>query len=75
MNRDEMEAVRHREYLERQERVFERKQENWRLNALKGKTCTLEQCGKNFSDTDEYYVHLNKHKEEMRRRLVCTEDK
>ena len=75
MNRDEMEEVRHKEYLERQERVFERKQENWRLNALRGKTCMMEQCGKNFSDTNEFYAHLEKHKAEMRRRLVCTQDK
>ena len=74
MDREKKEEARHSAYLEKQERVFLKKQENWIKLAEAGRTCTLEKCGKNFSDLTLFEAHLAEHKADMRRRRVCTQD-
>ena len=75
MNRDETEAARHLAYLARQEREFQRRREAWVREAARGKTCRLEKCGRNFTDVMEFEVHQEEHKEDMKRRLVCSQER
>ena len=95
MNRDEAEAAHHAAFLDKQERVFHRRQQVFRLLIstivsrkmylhkciLKawekfvsaGRTCRLEKCGFNSKDHAEFEAHLLKHKEDLKRRLICNQ--
>ena len=75
MDRERKEEARHTAYLEKQERVFLKKQEKWMKCAVVGRICTLEKCGKNFTDLALFEAHLAEHKADMKRRRVCTQDK
>jgi hypothetical protein len=74
MDRDAREAARHAEYLGKQERVFQRRQAGWLKGVAAGRTCRIEQCGRHFDDTTEFELHIAKHKEDLRRRLVCSQE-
>ena len=74
LSRREREARDHAAYLDRQERVFQRRQEGWQRHAAAGRTCRLESCGRHFEDRQEFEAHLAQHKLELRRRLVCNQE-
>ena len=75
MNRDDREAVRHQEYLQRQERVFQRKEENWRRLVEEGRTCRRQGCGKKFPDVKALEAHIGEHNKDLKRRLICNQEK
>ena len=74
LGRRETEAREHAAYLDRQARVFHRRQESWLRFAAAGRTCRLESCGRHFEDHQEFEEHLAQHKLELRRRLVCNQE-
>jgi hypothetical protein len=39
-----------------------------------GFTCKLEDCGQHFSCMADFTEHTQQHKEQMKKRLVCTQD-
>jgi len=74
MNRDEVEAAHHAAFLDKQERVFHRRQQAWEKYVSAGRTCRLEKCGFNSKDHAEFEAHLLKHKEDLKRRLICNQE-
>ena len=45
----------------------------WERFVSSGRTCRLEKCGFNSKDHAEFEVHLLKHKEDLKRRLICNQ--
>ena len=45
----------------------------WEKLVSAGRTCRLEKCGFNSKDHAEFEVHLLKHKEDLKKRLICNQ--
>ena len=45
----------------------------WEKFVSAGRTCRLEKCGFNSKDNAEFEAHLLKHKEDLKRRLICNQ--
>jgi len=73
-NRDEAEAIRHAAFLDKQEKVFHKRQQAWERYVSAGRTCRLEKCGFNTKDHEEFEKHLAQHKEDLKKRLICNQE-
>ena len=45
----------------------------WERYVSAGRTCRLEKCGFNTKDHEEFEKHLARHKEDLKKRLICNQ--
>jgi len=73
--REEAEEADHARYNEKQARIAERRRVNYEKKLAEGFKCHLEEsCSEKFPSAADLQDHIKLHKEQMRKRLICTND-
>jgi len=73
--RAEAEEADHARYNEKQARIAERRRVNFEKKLVEGFKCHLEEsCIEKFPSAADLADHIKLHKEQLRKRLICTND-